>query len=207
MKRSHLAAFSVVLLVCLWPHALFAQSALPPARTLSLFTGIFLPADEAFDAIYGSKVPVVVQLDWRLIRHLGVFGGVSHVRGEGAAIIEDTGVPAGTARSYDTSLRMTSLRAGAAFLYPRGFWELSAGAGVSVNRYREEWPTASMTSKGSQTGWLVQARVSRGLSRRAWISGGVEYGSAKVERGEASNVIPSVDLGGFQAFAGGGVRF
>lgn len=205
MKRLHLALLSSILLACCWPQPATAQSALPPARTLSVFTGMFWPTDGTVDTIYGPKVPVVVQLDWRLLRHVAVFGGVDSVWGDGTAIVEGRGDSAGTPRAYDVSLQMTSFRGGAAFVLPRGFWEMSAGAAVTVNRYRERWPTASITTTGSQPGWLVQARLLRGVSRRIWFGGGVEYASIPDVQGDRA--LPAVDLGGARAFAGGGFRF
>ena len=185
-----------------------ARRAAPsPARTLSLFAGGFRPADATYRLIYGSKLPVAVQMDWRLTRWLGVFGGVQQLWGEGAALIEDTRAPAGTLQSYDTKLRVTSLRAGAALLLPRGRWELGVGAGVTMNRYREDWPVAGGSFTGNEPGWLVQGRVSRGLSRRLWIGGGFGSTSATAKQADDSALIPSVRLGGAAAFASAGFRF
>lgn len=183
------------------------QTATPPVRSVFVSAGVFRPADAAFRAVYGSRAPVAVQAEWRVAPHVAVFGGVRFVRGRGNAVVETgAGTSLGPGLSETVRLGLTSGRAGVLLIAPRGRWEFAVGGGVTVTGYSEDWDAADLHTNGTSAGWMLQARLSRNLTRRLFVTGGIEYGSATVSR-SASDVIGRVRLGGLDALGGVGLRW
>jgi hypothetical protein len=184
------------------------MSPVPPAGRVDLWfrAGLFEPSDDTLAEVYsGARVPFIVQADWRLLRHLAVFGSLRDLRVTGRAIVES-----GTASSVDgsaTHLTTTSGRFGGLVIVPSGRWDLRFGGGVSVNHYFEEWPAAGVSATGTRTGWLAQAALARRFGRR-WLAGAsVEYSSVRVPAGSGEFAAPALELGGADVLFGGGIRF
>lgn len=216
--KQHNPRIHAALLGLLWlpwatlavPLPLHAQPSPGPARILSFSAGLFRPTDAGFRSSYGWSAPVAVQLDWPVLSRVAVFVGVRYVRPSGQAVVEADGRAATDVQDTGASairLSLASARVGGMLLRPAGRWLLSAGGGVVLTRYSEDWAAAGAKTTGSKTGWLVQARVSRAVGRRWLVGGGLEYAAARVRQDDEGDLVQGVQLGGFDTSVHAGVRW
>jgi hypothetical protein len=156
-----------------------------------------VPQDQAYQEIYGRvSMPFTVQGNIRIGRGFEAFGGLRRVGQSGTALWESGSEPTA---AEQVSFSMTSVRAGAGWLYPRGAWGFWVGVGVSSDAYRESWDDLGIETTGRRTGLVVQAGVTRDLSRRIALVLRAEYltGSAPPAGAGLDPVhLASVDAGG-----------
>jgi hypothetical protein len=176
----------------------------------SFRAGMFQPSEAAFEQAYGgSRIPLVMQVDWRVHRVLALFGGVRYLGLDGRAIAEDDTAAVGASGEavYATHLALTSARLGALAVVTSGRWDVRVGGGLNVEHYAEEWPAAAASASGTRTGWLAQATAARRIGRRFSAGVSVEYSGVAVPAGTGESAVPALDLGGLDVLLTAGIRF
>jgi hypothetical protein len=163
--------------------------------SLSGLVGIGRANDTTFREIYGAVVPVAAQVDWRL-GHAGaeVFAGVRYVGQSGEAT--DDGLPAAQSLTF----RMTSVRVGAGWSLPGARWRFTVAGGASYDAYRESWKDLDIETSDAAFGVVVQATVSRRLSRRAAVLVRGEFSTIGTEA--ADPALGRLNLGSLDLVGG-----
>ena len=202
-KLALAAATSLVFTLGLSSGAVAQPAAAASRVTVSATVGVGVPQDQAYQEIYGRvSMPFTAQANVRIGRGFEAFGGLRRVAQSGTAIWE--GGSEATATD-EVSFSMTSLRAGAGWLYPRGAWSLWVGVGVSSDAYRESWEGLGTETSGRRTGLVVQAGVTRDLSRRIALVLRAEYVTGSTPPAAAG--LDPVHLASFDAGGGIAIRF
>ena len=172
--------------------------------SVSVTAGLGIPSGSAFRDIYGGEsIPVGAQVNVRILpMGLGAFGGVRWVSRTGEAIAEG----ASPAAAEPVTFGMTSWRLGPSWTTARGAWGLGLAGGISYNRYREEWESASLRQEDSGVGAVIQGTIERLLTRRLAALVRVEHIFFQADPAEATD-LPKATLGATDLVGGIAFRF
>lgn len=163
-----------------------------------LATGIRIPQQEAVRKIYGNiRVPWQFGVRFRFAEHWGMDAGLTYLAAGGRTRIVGSDL---ADENYRTRLTLCSVQLGLNHQWQLKRFRLSAGAGGSLNFYREKWSDSEILQKGDGAGFWIGAGGEYPLFSRFFLLGKIEYSSIPTGRGSA--LEKRVNLGGGQLLLG-----
>jgi hypothetical protein len=163
--------------------------------SVSLSAGLFLPRQELYKDIYGTGIPVSLDLCVGLTDYLGASAGVVFLKQDGLAL-----PLAGEGEEYPLEFRRVTVPVSLYLRFGRDNPTFRVGAGAAYHSFREKWTTVDAEHKGTKWSLLLQACCEVRLVPRLSLVGSLRTTSVSVEDG--SPFGRAVNLGGLTALAG-----
>lgn len=166
---------------------------------LTLAAGGFLANESVYRDIYGSSLPLTVEL-WGMTK--GSFGLAA-----GLCLIKDKGLAlavGGGEAEYPVEFRRTTVPIVAFYQLDLKAVQVRFGAGVGVHSYEEVWTTSEPDFTGRKVSARFVISASTRLVGRLSVVGSFVYES--IQTGAGSALSSDVDLGGFQFLGGLSLR-
>ena len=163
--------------------------------SLSVSSGLFLPGQEAFREIYGSGIPLSLDVWVGFSQSVGASIGVLYLGQKGTALIIE-----GPEEEHPLEFRMISVPLSVFYRASFGHVFVRFGAGLGYHSYRETWKSMDVVHKGSNWAPVMYAALERQVSGRASVFASLRYES--IQTGSGSPVLGEVNVGGFTAVAG-----
>lgn len=173
---------------------ILAASGLAQEVDLSLAAGGFFASEGAYREIYGTSVPLSLEIWWKFKSSLGLSAGFGWLKDDGLAIAQGEGV------DYPVEFRMTTIPLVAFYEVDLKSVRIRVGAGVGIHSYEEVWPTSTPVFEGDKVGPRFVVSTFVGLSGRLSLVGTFVY--ENVSTGAGSLLSSNVGLGGYQFLFG-----
>jgi len=162
---------------------------------VSLSSGAFFARQSGYRRIYGSSLPVSLEVGYTHQWRIGLSAGLVSVRDSGTAASLDGGD-----EEYGLKFRRLAIPVSAFYALESGKCEVRIGAGASFNSYAENWKSVDLRFEGKKVSPRFFASVGWAVLPRWSLVGSVVYESIPTKAG--SLLEERVNLGGFQVLAG-----
>jgi len=173
----------------LWAHG-YAQTI-----SVGVSSGIFFPQEKTYRDIYGTSLPVEIEVRAGLARYLGFAAGIGYLGDSGQALNINQGPD-----RYPVRFRKFSFPLSVVLLFPMNELSLFAGAGMSLHSYEEKWQTTTLTHKGTKIKPMAYAGVEYRLLPRLAARLSLRYETISAEKNPS--LAKEVNLGGLTILGG-----
>jgi hypothetical protein len=172
-----------------------AAAGLAQETSVSFTAGGFFAGEGAYREIYGTSVPLSLELWWKSKGPFGLSAGFGWLEDDGLAIARGEGD-----EEYPVEFRMTSIPLVAFYEVDLKSVRVRVGAGVGIHSYEEAWPTSALVFAGEKVGPRFIVSTFVGLSGRFSLVGTFVY--ENISTGAGSLLSSNVNLGGYQFLFG-----
>ncbi len=175
-----------------------AFAVLSPAKavdfSVSLASGLFSSSQDAYRELYGTGIPLALDLWIGVSADWGVSIGLLRLTDAGMAF------DVNGAEDNPVDFRRLSIPCSLYYRVEGKKIAFVFGAGFSYSSYREKWRNADLTFRSAKWGPVVYAAIERVLVGRVSFFGTIRY--ERIPTGFISPFVGKVDLDGFSALAG-----
>jgi hypothetical protein len=176
----------------------------PLKLTLSGSAGMFTPSGRTYQHLYGAGIPLSLDAWLTFGSRFGAAAGLNFLSDSGTAVAVNGG-------EDDYPLKIVRLTIPVSLYYAARLGrnvDLRFGVGAGLHRYREEWTSLSLVTRG----WKVSPRLCASASWRAIPSlprlafvGTLDCDFVRI--GSGALLSDKTEIGGFEFLVGASWRF